>query len=110
MLCVDFTDSDTDISFVSSGRPSSGCSSVYDYLDSGRTSRVSTSSDRSFGSNRLGLKFTDPSSPDTSFSQESIGTSFSYSSQNMVSTFLHTYLYVCFCVGMCMGFHLIRYQ
>jgi hypothetical protein len=86
MLCVDFTESDTDISFVSSGRPSSACSSsFYDYIDSGRTSRVSTSSDRSFGSNRLGIKFTEPGSPDTSFSQDTSRTSFSYSSQNMVS-------------------------
>ncbi|PNY15604.1 U-box domain-containing protein 35-like [Trifolium pratense] len=87
MLCVDFTESDTDISFVSSGRPSSACSSsLYDYIDSGRTSRVSTSSDRSFGSNRLGIKFTDPGSPDTSFSQDTSRTSFSYSSQNMDET------------------------
>ncbi|GAU34848.1 hypothetical protein TSUD_259280 [Trifolium subterraneum] len=86
-LCVDFTESDTDISFVSSGRPSSACSSsFYDYIDSGRTSRVSTSSDRSFGSNRLGIKFTDPGSPDTSFSQDTSRTSFSYSSQNMDET------------------------
>ncbi|XP_027341949.1 U-box domain-containing protein 35-like [Abrus precatorius] len=84
MLCVDFAESDTDMSFISSGRPSSGrSSSVYDCIDSGRTSRLSTSSDRSFGSTRLGLKFKDPSSPDMSFSQESCRTSFSYSSQNM---------------------------
>lgn len=89
---MDFAESDTDISFVSSGRPSSACSSsIYDYIDSGRTSRISTSSDRSFGSNRLGLKFNDPSSLDMSFSQESCRTSCSYSSQNMVSTFLKIY-------------------
>lgn len=88
MSLVDFAESDTDISFVSSERPSSGrSSSVYDYIDSGRTSRISTSSDRSFGSARLGLKFADPMSPDMSFSQESSTTSFSYSSQNVVSTF-----------------------
>ncbi|MED6222847.1 hypothetical protein PIB30_068410 [Stylosanthes scabra] len=84
-------DSDTDISFVSSGRPStSGRSSsvLYDCIDScsARNSRVSTSSDRSLGSIRCSLAF--PTSPDPnislSFSQESIGTSsFSYSSQNM---------------------------
>ncbi|MED6164004.1 hypothetical protein PIB30_085363 [Stylosanthes scabra] len=84
-------DSDTDISFVSSGRPStSGRSSsvLYDCMDScsARNSRVSTSSDRSLGSIRCSLAF--PTSPDPdislSFSQESIGTSsFSYSSQNM---------------------------
>ncbi|CAK8535551.1 unnamed protein product [Lathyrus sativus] len=76
MLCMDFTESDTDITFVSSGRPSSACSSsIYDYMDSARTSRVSTSSDRSFGSNRLGFKFNDPGSPDTSFTLESARTS-----------------------------------
>ncbi|CAL0332114.1 unnamed protein product [Lupinus luteus] len=37
---VDFGESDTDISFVSSDRPSSGrTSSVYDFIDSARTSR-----------------------------------------------------------------------
>ncbi|KAG4380707.1 hypothetical protein GLYMA_15G000700v4 [Glycine max] len=83
MSCVDFPESDTDISFVSSERPSSGrSSSVYDYIDTGRTSRLSTNSDHSFGSTRLGLKF-NPYSPDTSFSHESCTTSFSYSSQSV---------------------------
>ncbi|XAR59975.1 Non-specific serine/threonine protein kinase [Bertholletia excelsa] len=53
-MCRDqsFAESDTDISFVSSGRPSSDRTPVsfYDYQDSGRTPRLSTSSDRSFGS------------------------------------------------------------
>ncbi|XP_028203608.1 uncharacterized protein LOC114387603 [Glycine soja] len=93
MSCVDFPESDTDISFVSSERPSSGrSSSVYDYIDTGRTSRLSTNSDHSFGSTRLGLKF-NPYSPDTSFSHESCTTSFSYSSQSVVSehiSFLYT--------------------
>ncbi|TKY47968.1 U-box domain-containing protein 34 [Spatholobus suberectus] len=81
MSCVDFAESDTDISFVSSERPSSGrSSSVYDYIDAGRTSRLSTSSDHSFGSTRLGLKFNDPTSP---VEHESSRTSFSYSSQSM---------------------------
>ncbi|CAI8611759.1 unnamed protein product [Vicia faba] len=76
MICMDFTESDTDISFVSSGRPSSACSSsIYDYMDSARTSRVSTSSDHSFGSNRLGMKLNEPGSPETSFSLESGRTS-----------------------------------
>ncbi|KAK7270591.1 hypothetical protein RJT34_25878 [Clitoria ternatea] len=84
MLSVDSPESDSDISFISSDRPSSGrSSSVYDYMDSGRTSRVSTSSDHSLGSTRMALKFNDLSSPDTSFSHESSATSFSYSSQNM---------------------------
>uniref|UniRef100_K7MW18 RING-type E3 ubiquitin transferase n=1 Tax=Glycine max TaxID=3847 RepID=K7MW18_SOYBN len=85
MSCLDFPESDTDISFVSSERPSSGrSSSVYDYIDAGRTSRVSTSSDRSFGSTRLGaLKFNNHNSPDTPFSHESSTTSFSYSLQSV---------------------------
>ncbi|KAK7325349.1 hypothetical protein VNO77_29511 [Canavalia gladiata] len=83
MLCLDLAESDTDISFVGSERPSSGRSSAYDCIDSSRTSRISTSSDHSFGSTRLGLKFNDPGSPDMSFSQESSISSFSYSSQSV---------------------------
>lgn len=72
---MDFTESDSDISFVSSGRPSSVRSSsvFYDYVDS----RTSTSSDRSLGSTRMRLKYVDPSSPEISFSEESSRTSFS---------------------------------
>ncbi|XP_068501057.1 U-box domain-containing protein 35-like isoform X2 [Phaseolus vulgaris] len=82
--CVDFPDSDTEISFVSSNRPSTGrSSSVYDCIEAGRTSHVSNSSDHNFGSARLGLRFNDPSSPHTSVSHESSRTSFSYSSQSM---------------------------
>ncbi|XP_027344842.1 U-box domain-containing protein 35-like [Abrus precatorius] len=84
--CMDFAESDTDISFVSSGRPSTSSarsSSVFcDYMDSARNSRTSTSSDRSLGS-RLGLKLTDPISPDDSFSMDSSRTSFSCSVHNM---------------------------
>ncbi|KAL1319698.1 hypothetical protein HN51_064483 [Arachis hypogaea] len=84
-------DSDTDISFVSSGRPSSSgrsSSVLYDCMDSSsaRNSRVSTSSDRSLGSLRCSLALPTSPGPDISlsFSQESIGTSsFSHSSQNM---------------------------
>ncbi|KAI4329465.1 hypothetical protein L6164_021724 [Bauhinia variegata] len=81
--CLDFVESDTDISFVSSGRPSCDrpSSVLYDYPDSARNSRLSTSSDHSFGSVRLGMKFNDPMSPDMSFSQGSSRTSVSYSSQ-----------------------------
>ncbi|XP_031092213.1 U-box domain-containing protein 52-like [Ipomoea triloba] len=58
----DFLDNDTDISFVSSGRPSTDTSSMFnDGLDSGRTSRVSTSSESSFGSG-FGSKASDTSS------------------------------------------------
>ncbi|KAF7814638.1 U-box domain-containing protein 35 [Senna tora] len=81
--CVDFSDSDTDISFVSSGRPSSDCPSsvFYDYMDSTSNPRISISSDHSAGSSRLGLRLLDTTSPDVSFSQDSSRTSFSYSSQ-----------------------------
>ncbi|KAL2321424.1 hypothetical protein Fmac_025803 [Flemingia macrophylla] len=76
---MDFTESDSDISFVSSGRPSSVRSSsvFYEYVDS----RTSTSSDRSLGSARLRVKYADPdpSSPEISFSEETSRTSFSSS-------------------------------
>ncbi|KAJ6878527.1 hypothetical protein NC652_032139 [Populus alba x Populus x berolinensis] len=51
--------SETDISFVSSSRPSTdGMSSVtYDFMDSGATPRFSTSSDTSFASIHSGPKF-----------------------------------------------------
>ena len=96
MSCLDFPESDTDISFVSSERPSSGrSSSVYDYIDAGRTSRVSTSSDRSFGSTRLGaLKFNNPNSPDMPFSHESSTTSFSYSLQSVVSEHVFFFIFL----------------
>lgn len=86
---MDFADSDTDISFVSSGRPSSDrpSSVFYDYMDSASNPRISVSSDRSFGSTRLGLKLMDPTSSDVSLSQDSSRTSFSYTSQNVVNTF-----------------------
>jgi len=100
MSSVDFPDSDTEISFVSSDRPSNGrSSSVYEYIEAGRTSLVSTSSDHSFGSARLGLKVNDPSSPDTSFCHESSRTSFSYSSQSMVSERGHVFFLYSLCTS-----------
>ncbi|KAI9084507.1 hypothetical protein K1719_033495 [Acacia pycnantha] len=82
-LFADHADSESDISFISSGRPSSvrPSSVFYDYMDA--TPRISTSSDRSFASTPLGFKPMDQTSPDVSFTQDEIGTSFSYSSQNM---------------------------
>ncbi|KAL5554182.1 hypothetical protein UlMin_041583 [Ulmus minor] len=82
-----FSESDTDISFISSSdrastdRPSSV---FYDY-EIGRNARLSTSSDSSFGSFRSGPKFSDLSSLHdvSSFSQDSGRTSLSWSSQNM---------------------------
>ncbi|TKY64713.1 U-box domain-containing protein 35 [Spatholobus suberectus] len=83
--CMDFTESDSDISFVSSERPSSvrSSSAFYDHIESARSSRISTSSDRSLGSTRMRLKFTDPTSPNISFSEESSRTSFSCSLQDI---------------------------
>ncbi|XP_024031872.1 U-box domain-containing protein 35 [Morus notabilis] len=77
---------DDDISFVSSDRPSTDRTSsvLYDYMDPGRTSRLSTSSDNSFGSFRSGPKFTDLSLlHDVSFTMESGRTSCSWSSLGM---------------------------
>ncbi|KAK7837947.1 hypothetical protein CFP56_020575, partial [Quercus suber] len=81
----------TEISFISSDRPSIERLSptVYDFTDSGRTSRLSTSSDQSFQSIHLDAKFSDLSflHDISSFSQESGRTSCSWSSQNLVKTF-----------------------
>ncbi|KAJ4719158.1 Protein kinase domain [Melia azedarach] len=84
---MDFSESDTDISFVSSGRPSTdhSPSMIYEYMDAGRNSRISTSSDHSFGSTRYGVRFNDKSShyDFSSISQDSGTTSCSCSSQNL---------------------------
>lgn len=84
---------DSDISFVSSGRPSVDrmFPSMYDDLDSGITPRLSSGSDfdvRSFGSSFSGAKSIDLASPhgDYSFSSQDSGMSSSRLSQNMVST------------------------
>ncbi|KAJ4909081.1 Protein kinase protein with adenine nucleotide alpha hydrolases-like domain [Raphanus sativus] len=76
-----------DISFISSGRPSVDRSSItLDFPESGRSSRMSTSSEQSIGSHRLGIKFSDPSFPNesssTTFSEESDRTP-TYSSQGV---------------------------
>ncbi|GAV78791.1 Pkinase domain-containing protein/Usp domain-containing protein [Cephalotus follicularis] len=83
---ADFSDTSTDISFVSSSRPSTDRTSsvLQDYIELSRTSRPSTSSDHSLGSIRLGPRFTDQNLHDFSYvSQESGRTSCSYSSQNL---------------------------
>ncbi|KAH9716472.1 protein kinase domain-containing protein [Citrus sinensis] len=84
---MDSSESDTDISFVSSGRPSSDHSPSmhYEFVDVGRNSRISTSSEHSLGSFRLGLRYNDRSSPYdlSSISQDSGATSCSCSSQNL---------------------------
>ncbi|ESQ27224.1 hypothetical protein EUTSA_v10018168mg [Eutrema salsugineum] len=76
---------DSDISFISSGRPSVDRSSfTLDFPESGRSSRISTSSEQSIGSHRLGIKFSDPGflNGSSTFSEESGRTS-SYSSQSL---------------------------
>ncbi|XP_031264281.1 U-box domain-containing protein 35-like [Pistacia vera] len=81
-----FSEAETDISFISSGRPSTEHNSpiVYDYIDVSQPSRVSTNSDHSFGSQRLGIKFNDKFCHEfSSMSQESGRTSCSCSSQNL---------------------------
>ncbi|XVF26480.1 hypothetical protein REPUB_Repub14bG0020000 [Reevesia pubescens] len=83
----DFSESDTDISFVSSDRPSTDRNSslFFDsFIDSSRNSRISSSTDHSIGSMRLGIRWTDQSSPQyfSSISQDSARSS-SCSSQNL---------------------------
>lgn len=70
----DLSESDTDISFVSSGRPSTDRMSsamLCDGFDSARTSCVSTSTDRSFGSPYFGVKGSEIS-PINEFSSSSL--------------------------------------
>ncbi|XP_057988896.1 U-box domain-containing protein 52 [Hevea brasiliensis] len=84
---AELMESETDISFVSSGRPSTDRSSsvALDFIDSCLTARLSTSSETSFGSIRSGPKFNDLSSLHefSSFSHDSARTSFSGSSQHV---------------------------
>lgn len=81
-----FSESESDISFISSERASTDRASsvTYDYMDTNR-GRLSTSSDQSFGSMRQGPKFADFSSLHdfSSVSHESNLTSSSWSSQNL---------------------------
>ncbi|XP_014522631.1 U-box domain-containing protein 35 isoform X2 [Vigna radiata var. radiata] len=78
-LSMDFAEHDSDISFVSSDRPSSVRSSsvFYDHVECARNSRTSTSSDRSWGSTYMKPKFTEPCSPDHLVSDESSRSSLS---------------------------------
>ncbi|KAL0303082.1 UNVERIFIED_CONTAM: U-box domain-containing protein 52, partial [Sesamum radiatum] len=77
-MFADLSETDSDISFVSSGRPSvdrglidpmSGM--LYDGIDPGRTSRLSTSSESSFGSMRSAARFSELGSY-TDFSSSSV--------------------------------------
>lgn len=77
-MFMDLSESDTDISFISSDRPSIDRGSIdpmsgilFDSIDSGRNSRVSTSSESSFGSMRSGTRFSELSSF-TDFSSSSL--------------------------------------
>ncbi|KAF9678119.1 hypothetical protein SADUNF_Sadunf07G0001900 [Salix dunnii] len=79
--------SETDISFVSSNRPSTDrmSSTTYDFMDSGLTQRLSTSSATSFASIHSRTKFTGPNSQQgfSSVSHDSGGTSFSGSAHSV---------------------------
>lgn len=81
--------SETDISFVSSSRPSTDrmSSVTYDFMDSGATPRFSTSSDTSFASIQSGPKFFSPNYHQgfSSISQDSGRTSFTGSTHSLVS-------------------------
>lgn len=77
-MFMDLSECETDISYISSDRPSTDSRSIdpmaglYDGgLDSCRTSRVSTSSESSFGSMRSGARFSELSSF-TDFSTSSV--------------------------------------
>ena len=88
---ADVLDSENDISFVSSGRPSTDRSSyAYDFSDSAPPSRLSTSSETSFGSVRGGHKVLDLSNLQdySPFSPDSARTSVSGSS-SLVSSLGH---------------------
>lgn len=84
-------DNDTDISFVSSGRPSTDRMPAYDSMDSGRTPRMSTSSDQSGRSSfRYGGRDSDISSlndlsSQSSFESERTSISSSYSTNTTVN-------------------------
>ncbi|KAG2722413.1 hypothetical protein I3760_02G127600 [Carya illinoinensis] len=83
---LDMSESDTDISFVSSGRSSTDrtSSSLYDFSDLDKNSRFSTSTDQSLGSIRSGSRFNDLNLlGDLSSFSESSRTSSSWSSQNL---------------------------
>ncbi|CAN6571049.1 unnamed protein product [Malus baccata var. baccata] len=79
-----FSESESERSFISSDRASTDRASsvMYEYMDRGR---LSTSSDQSFGSMRLGPKFADLNFPQdfSSISHESNQTSSSWSSENL---------------------------
>ncbi|CAN6573746.1 unnamed protein product [Malus baccata var. baccata] len=84
MIGGGFSESESDISFISSDRASTDRASsvMYDYMDRGR---LSTSSDQSFGSMRQGPKFAELNflQDFSSVSHESSRTSSSWSSQNL---------------------------
>lgn len=85
---ADYPESDTDISFVSSDRPSTDRNSslMFDsFIDSTKNSRLSTSTDYSMGSLRSGVRWSESNVPPHNFSCVSFesGRS-SCSSQNLV--------------------------
>lgn len=84
-----FSESESDISFISSDRASTDRASsvMYEYIDQGRGGRISTSSDHSFGSVRMTPRFDLNAMNEFSMvSQDTSLTSSSWSSQNLVRT------------------------
>lgn len=83
-----FSESESDISFISSDRASTDRASsvMYDYIDQGRGGQLSTSSDHSFCSIRMGPRLADLNSMHdfSNVSHETSLTSSSWSSQNLV--------------------------
>ncbi|XP_022720880.1 U-box domain-containing protein 35-like [Durio zibethinus] len=81
---ADFSESDTDISFVSSDRPSTDRNSslLFDsFIDSSQNSRISSSTDRSLGSMCSGIRWNDQHISTHDFS--SVSHESSCSSQNL---------------------------
>ncbi|KAM5579795.1 U-box domain-containing protein 52 [Rosa sericea] len=81
-----FSESESDISFISSDRASTDRASsvMYEYIDQGRGGRLSTSSDHSFGSIPIAPRFGDLNSMnDFSMVSDTSLTSSSWSSQNL---------------------------
>nr|XP_011467515.1 PREDICTED: U-box domain-containing protein 35-like [Fragaria vesca subsp. vesca] len=81
-----FSESESDISFISSDRASTDRASsvMYEYIDQGRGGRISTSSDHSFGSVRMTPRFDLNAMNEFSMvSQDTSLTSSSWSSQNL---------------------------
>lgn len=96
----DLSESESDISFISSNRPSGDriSATLYDSFESGRTSRISTSSDSSYnGSEMQSTRGSELSSIHDQFSSsslESVSISFISIAQIIMYSSIFTLLYV----------------